>query len=82
MFLSDSCHGIAERICRIVSWEENLSIVRKRSAQCTLAGPFNKLLKVLWLKSTGIFKSNPTTFSHNLLYLLSLQQYSFKLTGQ
>jgi len=81
-FLSDGCHGIAGRMCRIVAWEENRSVVRKRSAQRTLAGPFNKLLKVLWPKPMGIFKSIPTFFSHNLLYLFAIRKFTQKLTGQ
>jgi hypothetical protein len=39
-------------------------------------------LKALWPKPMGIFKSIPTIFSHNLLYLFALRQFTQKLTGQ
>jgi hypothetical protein len=81
-FLFGDCRDIVERICRIVSLVRNLSVVRRRFAQCTLAGSFNDFLKVLWHTSMGNFKSIPVIFSHNLLYLLVLQQFAFKLTGQ
>ena len=81
-FLFDGCHNIAERICRIVFWEESLTVVRRLFVRCTLAGPFNESVKVLWPKPTGDFKSIPTIFSHNLLYLFGLQQFAYKLMGQ
>ena len=73
MFLSDGCRDIVERIRRIVFWEESLTVVRRLFVRCTLAGPFNESVKVLWPKPTGDFKSIPTIFSHNLLYLFGLQ---------
>ena len=81
-FLSDGCRDILERICRIASWEESLTVVRRLFVRCTLAGPFNETVKVLWPKSTGDFKSIPIIFSHNLLYLFDLQQFTHKLMGQ
>ena len=80
--LFDGCHDIFERICRIVFWEESLSVVRKLFARCTLADPFNESVKVLWPKSMGDFKSIPIICSHNLLYLFGLQHFSHKLMGQ
>ena len=80
-FLFDGCHGIVERICRICVLAESLSVVRKQSVRCTLAGPFNESVKVLWPKSMGDFKSITTIFSHNLLYLFALQQFTHKLMG-
>ena len=81
-FLFDGCHGIVERICRICVLAENLSVVRKQSVRCTLACPFNESVKVLWPKSMDDFKSITTVFSHNLLYLFALQQFTHKLMGQ
>jgi len=81
-FLCDDCHGIVERICRNVSLARNLSVVRKQSVRYSLANPFGKTAKVNWSKFTGKLKSIPLIFSHKLLCLLVLQQFSFKLTGQ
>jgi hypothetical protein len=81
-FLSDGCRDIVERICRIVFWEGSLSVVRKQSAQCSLANPFDKSVKVYWPKLKGKLKSIPTIFSHNLLFLRYLQQFTQNLTGQ
>ena len=82
MFLSDGCRDIVERICRIVSWGENLTVVRRLSAQHALANPFSKSVKVYWPKSKGKLKSNPIIFSHNILYLFGLHQFSHRLMGQ
>ncbi len=81
-FLFDGCPDIVERICRIVFWEESLSVVRKLFARRTLADPFNESMKVLWPKSMGDFKSIPVICSHNLLCLFGLQHFSHKLMGQ
>ena len=81
-FLSDDCLRVCQRTCRIVSWEESLIVARRQFVQCTLASPFKNLLKVLWPKSMGNFKSIPIIFSRNLLYLLMLQQFTHKLMGQ
>jgi hypothetical protein len=63
-------------------WEESLSVVRKLYAQYALAGPFDGLMKVYWPKFKGELKSIPIIFSHNLLYLFVLQQFTQKLMGQ
>jgi hypothetical protein len=81
-FLPDDCLRICERICRIVFWEESLSVVRKPYALYALAKPFNELVKVSRLKFKGKLKSFPIIFSHNLLYLFVLQQFTQKLMGQ
>jgi hypothetical protein len=81
-FLFDDCLRICERICRIVSWEESLSVARKQFALYALANPFGKSMKVYWPKFKGKLKSNPIIFSHNLLYLFGLQQFPQKLMGQ
>jgi hypothetical protein len=47
-----------------------------------LTNPFSKSVKVYWPKSKGKLKSNPTFFSHNILYLFGLQQFNDKLMGQ
>ena len=72
-FLPDGCHDIVERIGRIVSWEERLTVVRKRYVRHALANPFSKSVKVFWPKSKGKLKSIPIVFSHNILYLFGLQ---------
>ena len=82
MFLSDGCRDIVERICRIVSWGESLTVVRRLSVQCALTNPFSKYVKVYWPKSRGKLKSIPIIFSHNILYLFELEQFSYKLMGQ
>jgi len=81
-FLPDDCPDICERICRIVFWEESLSVVRKPYALYALAKPFNGFMKVYWLKFKGKLKSIPIIFSHNLLFLFYLQQFTQKLMGQ
>ena len=80
MFLSDGCHDIVERIGRIVFGEESLTVVRRRSVRHALANSFNKSMKVYWPKSKGKLKSIPILFSHNLLYLFVLQQFSKNLS--
>jgi len=80
--LLDNCLDIGERICRIASLEESLSVVRKQSVQLALASPFNDSLKVYWLNVVNELKSIPIIFSHKLLNLLVLCQFSIKLTGQ
>jgi hypothetical protein len=40
------------------------------------------LAKVFWPKFMGKLKSITTIFSHNLLYLFELQQFTQTLTGQ
>ena len=81
-FLSDDCRDISEHICRNVFWEGSLPIVRKRSVRCALANPFGKSMKVYWPKLKGKLKSIPIIFSHNLLFLCQLQQFTQNLTGQ
>jgi hypothetical protein len=81
-FLSCNCRDICGRICRIVFWEENLTVVRKLSVLYALADPFSKSVKVYWPKLKGKLKSIPIIFSHNLLYLRGLQRFSKTLTGQ
>jgi len=80
--MAAGCLRICERICRIVFWGESLSIVRKLYVQHVLANPFNGLMKVYWPKFKGKLKSIPIIFSHNLLYLFILQQFTQKLMGQ
>jgi hypothetical protein len=81
-FLSDSCLGIGERICRIRALVESLSVVRKQFALCALASPFNVSTNVIWLKFISELKSITVIFSHNLLNLFGLQQFPKTLTGQ
>jgi len=81
-FLFDGCRDIVECICRIVFWEESLTVVRKLSVQHALTNPFSKFMKVYWPKVKGKLKSIPIIFSHNLLYSFGLQQFSYKLMGQ
>jgi hypothetical protein len=81
-FLSDSCLGIDERICRIRALVESLSVVRKQFALCALASPFNVSTKVIWPKFMSELKSITAIFSHNLLNLFGLQQFPKTLTGQ
>jgi len=81
-FLSCSCRGIGERICRIGVLAKSLSVARKLFVQCTLASPSNISTKVFWPKFTTELKSLTTIFSHNLLNLLRLQQFPKTLTGQ
>jgi len=81
-FLSGDCHGIGEHICRNLVLAGSLSVVKKQSVRCTLASPFNKSRKVLWPKFMGELKSITIIFSHNLLYLFVLQQFTQKLMGQ
>jgi len=81
-FLFGGCRDIVERICRNVFWEENLTVARKLSALYPLANPFSKSVKVYWTKSKGKLKSITIIFSHNLLYLFGLQQFTYKLMGQ
>ena len=80
--LFDNCRDIGERICRIVFCQESPSVVKKRSVQRALANPFNKSVKAYWPKFTDELKSNPTIFSHKLLKLLVLHQFSITLMGQ
>lgn len=44
-FLSDSCHGIGECICRTRVLAGSLSVVRKQFTRCTLASPFDATVK-------------------------------------
>jgi hypothetical protein len=81
-FLFDGYPSICERICRIVFWEENPSVARKQSDLYALANPLSEKTKVFWPKFMGKLKSIPIIFSHNLLYLFMLQQFSQKLMGQ
>jgi hypothetical protein len=81
-FLPDDCLRICERICRIVFWEGSPSVVRKPYALYALAKPFNEWMKVYWPKFKGKLKSIPIIFSHNLLFLCYLQQFTQKLMGQ
>lgn len=81
-FLSCNCRDICGRICRIVFWEENLTVVRKLYVLYELAGPFSRSMKVYWPRFKGRLKSIPIIFSHNLLYLFSLQRFSKTSTRQ
>jgi len=81
-FLFDGCRGIGKRICRIGILAESLTVVRKQFVPRALACPFNVLAKVFWPKFMGELKSITTIFSHNLLYLFVLQQFTCKLMGQ
>ena len=81
-FLSDSCRVIGEHICRIRVLAESLSVMRKLFFQCTLANPFDVTKKIFWSKSTSELKLSTVIFSHNLLNLLVLQQFSKILTVQ
>jgi hypothetical protein len=81
-FLPDGCRDIGEHICRIAFGAGNLTIARKPFVRCTLASPFNLSVKVSQPKFIGDFKSNPTIFSRNILYLIDLQQFTRKLMGQ
>ena len=81
-FLFDGFRDIFVHTCRIPFWVENLTVVRKRSVRHALVNPFCKCVKVCWPKFNCKLKSIPTIFSHNLLYLFALQQFTHKLTGQ
>jgi len=81
-FLFDGCRDIGEHICRIVFEAESLTVVRRLFVRHTLAGPFNKSVKVSQPKFICDFKSNPIIFSRNILYLTNLQQFTHKLMGQ
>ena len=80
--LFDGCPDTVERICRIVFWEESLTVVRGLFVRRTLAAPFSKSVKVLRPKSMGDFKSIPLIYSRNLLCLFALQDFRYKLMGQ
>jgi hypothetical protein len=73
-FLFDSCLDIVEHICQNDVLAKSLSVVRRLFVQCSLAGPFNGTMKVLWPESMDELKSTTTIFSHNLLNLFALQQ--------
>ena len=81
-FLFGSCHGIGKHIYRTDVLAGSLSVVRTLFVRCTLAGPFNVSAKLFWPKSIDELKSITTIFSHNLLILFALQQFSKALTGQ
>ena len=81
-FVSDSCLDTDEHICRIRVLASSLSVVRKRSSLCALAGPFNVSMKIIGPKFISELKSITLIFSHNLLNLFALQLFSKILTGQ
>jgi hypothetical protein len=82
MFLFGSCRDICQRICGSGVLVKSLPVVRKQFVPRALACPFNVLAKVFWPKFMGKLKSITTIFSHNLLYLFELQQFTQTLTGQ
>jgi hypothetical protein len=59
-----------------------LTAIPKPYALYALAKPFNGFMKVYWPKFKGKLKSIPIIFSHNLLFLFYLQQFTQKLMGQ
>jgi hypothetical protein len=78
----DDCRDTDGHTGRIGAWAESPTVVRKRYVQRASANPFKLKAKVLWPKSKDELKSITTIFSHNLLYLFELQQFSKTLTGQ
>jgi hypothetical protein len=67
-FLFDDCRYICERICRIVSLEDSLTVVRKLFCLNALADTFSQFVKVSRRKLEGKMKSIPIIIFHNLLF--------------
>jgi hypothetical protein len=78
MFARGDCHDNGGHSGRIGAWARSPAVVRKRFVQYASANPF----KDFWPKCKEELKSITTIFSHNLLYLFDLQQFSKTLTGQ